>query len=113
MSILINLLVSGLAVFVTAYILPGVMIDGFLTALIVAVVMGVVNMFIKPIIQIISLPITVVTLGLFSFIINVLLIMFVDFLVTGFTIDGFLWALVFGVVLWMVQVVLNTVIGSK
>jgi putative membrane protein len=103
MSIIINLLISGLAVFVSAYILPGVSVTGFGSALVAAVVLGIVNAFIKPVISIFALPITVLTLGLFSIVINGLLVLLVSAIVPGFDVDGFLWAIVFAFVLSLIN----------
>lgn len=109
MSIIINLLLNGLAVFITSYILQaGVRVDGFVTALIVAVVLALVNTFIKPIIHIFALPLTVVTLGLFSIVINALMILLVDAIIPGFEVSGFLWALIFSFILSLI----NSVLGS-
>ncbi len=103
MSIIINLLISGLAVFVSAYILPGVSVTGFGSALVAAVVLGIVNVFIKPVISIFALPITILTLGLFSIVINGLLVLLVSAIVPGFDVDGFLWAIVFAFVLSLIN----------
>lgn len=103
MSIIINLLISGLAVFVSAYILPGVSVTGFGSALVAAVVLGIVNAFIKPVISIFALPITILTLGLFSIVINGLLVLLVSAIVPGFDVDGFLWAIVFAFVLSLIN----------
>jgi putative membrane protein len=110
MGMIINLIVSAVAVYLTAYILPGVAVDGWISALVAALVLGVVNTFIKPIIKIIALPITVITLGLFSVIINGLLILLVAAVVPGFSVNGFLWALIFGVILWLVNSVLHSLV---
>ena len=103
MNFLLKLLVNGLAVFITGYILQGVHIDTFFTALIVAVVLGVINVFLKPILFILTLPVNIMTLGLFTFILNALLIMLTTTLVPGFTVDNFLWALLFSLVLSLVN----------
>lgn len=108
MGIIINLLINGLGVFIASYLLrPNVSVDGFVTALIVAVVLGLVNTFIKPIISIFALPLTVITLGLFSLVINALMILLVDALISGFTVNGFIWALVFSFVLSLINSVLQ------
>lgn len=107
MKIIINLLVSALSVFLAAFILPGVSVSGFLPALVAAVVLGVMNVFIKPIIGLLTLPITLLTFGLFALVINGVLVMVVGYLVDGFTVDGFLWAIVFAVVLSLVSWFLN------
>lgn len=103
MSILINWLVSGLAILVTAYLLPGVHVLSFTSALVAAVVLGVINAFIKPILIILTLPINILTLGLFTFVINALVIILTANLVPGFKVDGFWWALAFSVVLSLIN----------
>lgn len=113
MGIIVNLIISTVAVYITAFLLPGVQISGWITALIVAIILGLVNTFIKPIIQLVALPITLLTLGLFSVILNGLLILLVAAIIPGFTIVSFLWALAFGIVLWLVNLVLDTFTGSK
>jgi putative membrane protein len=103
MGILINWLVSGLAILVSAYILPGVHVSSLAAALVTAVVLGVVNAFIKPILVILTLPITILTLGLFTLVINALLILLTAKLVPGFQVDGFLWAVIFSIVLSLIN----------
>lgn len=109
---LINLLIAGAAVFLSAYLLPGVTVDSFVTALIAAVVLGLVNAFIKPFIMLLTLPINVLTLGLLGIIINALMVLLVDMVVPGFTVDGFLWAIIFGVVLAIVNGILGALAGE-
>ena len=106
MQILINLLVSTIAVIASAYILPGVHVESFFTAVVVAIVLGVINAFIKPVLVILTLPVTVVTLGLFLLIINALIILLVSAVVPGFKVDGFWWALIYSIVLSLVSTVL-------
>jgi putative membrane protein len=109
MALLINWLISALAVLSVAYILPGVNVDSFTTALVVALVLGIVNAILKPILVILTLPITILTLGLFTFVINALLIMLTSKLVPGFMVDGFLWALIFSVALSVVNSFLHQI----
>ncbi len=99
MSLLIRLVLSGLAVVVGAYILPGVNVDGFLTAVVVAVILALLNVTIKPLLVILTIPLTVVTLGLFLLVINSLIILLADWIVPGFEVDGFWWALLLSLVL--------------
>ncbi len=99
MKILVHILVSAIAVFVAARILPGVKVDGFTTALIVAVVLGAVNAIVRPILFILTLPINILTLGLFTFVIIGLCVELVAKLVPGFSVASFWWALAFGLVL--------------
>jgi len=108
MKFLMNLLIRGMAVFITAYLLPGVIVANFWTAIMVAVVLGLVNMVIKPILIILTLPITILTLGIFALIINALMILLVSALVPGFTVKSFAWALLFSLVLSLVSSFLHT-----
>ncbi|MBI3980866.1 phage holin family protein [Candidatus Microgenomates bacterium] len=103
MKVLINLFISSLAVFITGYLLPGIKIDSFTTAVVVAVVLGVVNIFLKPILVLLTLPLTILTLGLFQFVINAFLILLVSYLVSGFTVANFWWALLFSLVISLVS----------
>jgi putative membrane protein len=106
--IFLNLIVSAIAVLISAYILPGVKVDGFLTAIVVAVILGAVNMFIKPIFVLLTLPLTILSLGLFYFVINALMILLVSSLVPGFKVSGFLYALLFSLVLSIVSSFLHS-----
>lgn len=108
MSILLNWLLSALAIIVAAYLLPGVKVDSFVTALVVAVVLGVINAFLKPILLFLTLPITILTLGLFSLVINALLVMLSAAIVPGFVVDGFWWALIFSILLSFINAFLHS-----
>jgi putative membrane protein len=103
MEIIISWLVYSLAIVVTAYILPGVHVDSFGTALITALVLGIINALLKPILLLLTLPINILTLGLFTLVINALLILLVASIVTGFKVDGFWWALLFSIILSFVS----------
>ena len=107
MDIIINLFIKSLAVLITAYLLPGVKLDSFFTAMLVAVVLGIVNSIIKPIIVILTLPVNIVTLGLFTFVINGLMVVLTASIVPGFKIDGFGQAVLFSVILFIVNWFLN------
>ena len=113
MRILINWILSALAVFAAAYILPGVQVANFTTALVVALVMGIINAFIKPILLILTLPINILTLGLFTFILNAVLILVVTKIVPGFTVDGFFWALILSIVLAAINFFLHSLNPAK
>ncbi|SKC75179.1 phage holin family protein [Ohtaekwangia koreensis] len=99
MNGIVRFLLSGLAVLLTAYLMNGVHVDGYGYALLVAAVLALANMVVKPILIIFTIPITIFTLGLFLLVINALIIMLVDYLVPGFRVDGFWWALAFSLVL--------------
>lgn len=108
MHALISILLSTVAVLVTAYILPGIHVSSFLTALAVAVVMAIINSLILPLLLLITLPINILTLGLFTFVIIAGCVMLASAIVPGFVVDGFLWALAFGVVLSVVNFFLHS-----
>ena len=105
-----SLLINAIAVFVTAKILPGVYIDSFVTALVVAIVLGVINTFLKPVLLLLTLPVTILTLGLFTFVINALLVLLAATLVSGFHVKNFLWALLFSLVLSLVNSILQSLV---
>lgn len=113
MSTVINLLLSTLAVLVTTYLIPGVDVDSFWVAVVVAVVLGLVNAFVRPVVSLLTLPVNVLTLGLFSFVITALMVMLTGALVPGFIVTGFVPALLFGVVESLVSWVLFAVMPDK
>ncbi len=99
-----RLLISGLAIFACAYLIPGVSVNSFWTAFLVAIVVALLNIFVKPGLIFLSLPITVLTLGLFTLIIDTAVLFMVAYIVPGFRIDTFLTGLLFALV--------NSVISS-
>ncbi|HEX5172463.1 MAG TPA: phage holin family protein [Cyclobacteriaceae bacterium] len=100
MNSIIRFLLSGLAVLLTAYLLPGVSVEHYGYALLVAVVLSLANLIIKPILVFLTIPITIVTLGLFLLVINAVIILLVDYLIpSGFEVNGFWWALAFSLIL--------------
>jgi len=103
MKTLINWLVSTLTIIITSYLLPGVHLASFTAALVTAVVLGIINLFVKPFIIILTLPINILTLGLFTLVINAFLILLASSLVPGFKVDGFWWALLFSIVLSIIN----------
>jgi putative membrane protein len=112
MNFLIRILITALVTFGLSYLLDGVHIDAFTTALILALVLAVLNALVKPILIILTLPITILTLGLFLLVINALIIMLGDRFIDGFKVDGFWWALLFSVLLSVVSSILYSV-GKK
>jgi putative membrane protein len=99
MNIILRIIISAVVAFALSYILDGVHIQSFITALILAVVLGILNLFVKPILVILTLPITIFTFGLFLFVINALIILLAAKFVNGFRVDGFWWALLFSLLL--------------
>jgi len=110
MSLLVHWLVRAVAIIITAYLLPGVRLSGFLAALVTALVLGLVNTFIKPLLLLLTLPLNILTLGLLTFVINALLILLTSSLVPGFAVAGFWWALLFSLVLSVVNYALSLMV---
>ena len=102
-TLVIRTIVSGLIVMLLANILPGIHVDSFLTSVWVAIVLAVLNMFIKPLIIILTIPITIITLGLFLLVINALIILLCEQIVGGFHVKTFWSALLFSVILSFIQ----------
>ena len=103
---------TAVAVLVAAYILGGVDVDNTLTALIVAIILGLLNSFIKPILIILTIPITIVTLGLFLLVINIIIVKLADSLVPGFSVDSWIAALLFSLIVSIVSSVIEALIGT-
>lgn len=103
MKLFIHWVISAIAIGVAAYLIPGVHVTTILAALILAVVLGIINIFFKPIVTLITLPINILTLGIFSLVVNALLIMLAGMIVPGFTVDGFWPAFFFAIVLSLVN----------
>ncbi|MBM6498905.1 MAG: phage holin family protein [Flavobacterium sp.] len=103
MKLIIRLLVTAILVVILSYIIKGIQVDGFLTALTVAIVLGLLNLFVKPILVVLTLPVTIFTLGLFYLVINAAMILLCDHFVDGFKVDTFWTALIFSIVLSLSQ----------
>jgi putative membrane protein len=99
---LLNWIVTALAIGIAAYLIPGIEVT-LVGALVLAVVLGIINVFLKPIINLLTLPLNILTLGLFSLVVNALLIMLAGQIVPGFTVDGFWTAFLFGIVVALVS----------
>ncbi|MEY4723499.1 MAG: hypothetical protein RLZZ324_1012 [Candidatus Parcubacteria bacterium] len=109
MAILARWIISALAILAAAYFIPGVTVAGFGTALVVALVLGVVNAFIRPILLVLTLPVNILTLGLFTFVINALMILLVSQIVPGFHVSGFWVAMLFSIALGLVSMLIFAV----
>ena len=112
-NFLIRLILSALAVFICATVLPGAHVEGFLIAIVVAAVLAILNVLVKPVLVILTIPITIVTLGLFLLVINTLLVLLSDWLIPGFTVDNFWWALIFSILLSIINSVFGGLKESK
>ncbi|BAZ20615.1 hypothetical protein NIES4073_14910 [Kalymmatonema gypsitolerans NIES-4073] len=106
-NFLLTWVVAAVSLLLTAYIVPGFTFDTFGTAAIAALILGLVNAFVRPVLFILTLPLTIVTLGLFLFVVNALMLWLVGFLVPGFIVAGFLPALLASVVLTLVSTLLG------
>lgn len=105
MRFIIHLLISTVAVMLTAWLLPGAHVSSFWSALIVALILAVLNAFLKPVLVFLTLPITVLTLGIFLLVINAALIGLASALVDGFMVDGFWWAVLFSLILSIISAI--------
>ena len=110
MSFLAHWLIYAVAIVITAYLLPGVRLSGFFAALVTALVLGLINTFIKPLLLLLTLPLNILTLGLLTFVINALLILLTSAIVPGFVVTGFWWALGFSLVLSIMNYALSSIV---
>jgi len=108
MNIIGKLLIRTLAVLITAYLLPGVELEGLWTALVVVVVLGLFNILVKPIIIVLTLPVNILTLGLFTLVINGLLVLLTSLMVKGFMVDSLWTGLLFSLLLTIINWFLNS-----
>jgi len=110
MKFIIKLLLNALAVVVLSKVLNGVSVDSYTTAIIVAAVLSVLNLLVKPFLILLTLPITIVTLGLFLLVVNALIILLADNLIDGFTVDGIWTAILFSILLSILQSILHSLL---
>ena len=113
MKLIIKIFLLGLAVLITSYVLPGATVQSYLTAVWVGVLIAFVNATLGFILKILTLPLSIITLGLFAFLINVCMLMLVDNLVTGFALNGFLTAVFFAIILSLVNMLLFSVLDKE
>lgn len=103
---ILRILLSALAVVILSKVLPGIGVDSYTTAIIVAVVLSLLNFLVKPLLIIFTLPVTIVTFGLFLLIINAIIILMADYFVAGFYVSSIWWALLFSLLLSFLQSIL-------
>lgn len=109
MYFLLEWLIGAISIAIAAYLLPGVTVEGIVAALITALVIGLINAFVRPALILLTLPINFFTLGLFTFIVNAGLIMLASAIVPGFAVANFWWALAFSLVLSMITYALGKI----
>ena len=107
MSWITKLLLNAVALIIASYLLPGVEVENFYDAVILAIVLAILNALVKPLLIIVTIPITLITLGLFLFCINAIILLIADKLVDGFDVDGLWWAFL----LSLVMSILNSIFG--
>lgn len=113
MNLIISLLVTAAVAYFLPYVLPGIHFEGFTTAIVFAIVLGVLNLIVTPILKILGLPLTIITLGLFSLVINALVVLIADYFIDGMSIDGFWWAFIFSIALSLITSLLNSILTSS
>jgi putative membrane protein len=107
MKFIIEILLGGLAVAIAAYLIPGVVVDNFLTAIVAGLLLGFVNATIGTVLRILTFPINFITLGLLSFLITVGMVLLVDHLIKGFDTSGFFSAMIFAIVLSLLKMIFS------
>ena len=112
MKLLLRILITSTLVMFISYLMKGVVVDEFSTALIVAIVLGLLNFFVKPVLVLFTLPVTVFTLGLFLLVINAIIILMCDHFVDGFDVNGFWTALFFSIILSLSQSLVYQLTGE-
>ncbi len=112
MGLIIRLLVTAAVAFGLTYVLEGVHIQSFGTAIVFAIVLGILNIIVKPILKILGFPLTVITLGLFSLIINAAVVYLADYFIDGMQIDTFWWALIFSILLSILTSLLSGIFSG-
>ncbi len=110
MQLIFNWAVFSLAIGASAYLLPGVMVETAGAAIIAALVIGLINAFLKPVLIILTLPINLLSLGLFTFVINASLIMMAASLVNGFSVESFWWALLFSLIVSFIASIISKIL---
>ncbi len=113
MNFILNIIVTSVAVLLVANFLPGVYVDTFTTSLLVAIVLAFMNSIVKPILTVLTIPITIMSLGLFLIVINGVIILMTDKLIDGFEVKGFWWALLFSFILSITTGILNMLVGNN
>lgn len=113
MNWIVKILLSAISVIIASYILRGVHVDGFLTAIIIALVISILNFFIRPILVVLTIPITIVTFGLFLLVVNAIIVLLAEVLITGFVVDGLGWAILFSLIVSFVNYLLGVQQISK
>jgi putative membrane protein len=112
-NLVVRWLIAALTLLVVTKLVPGFVVDSFYAALVVAIVLGLINAVIRPVLLLITLPINLLTLGLFTFVVNALMLQLAATIVKGFEVDGFGAALIGAVVMWLIGALVERMAGDK
>lgn|SRR5690606_17737968 len=112
MGLLLVWILNAIALLIVAYVLPGVTVSSFGSALIAALVLGLLNTLVKPLLVLLTLPVTIVTLGLFLLVLNALVFWFAGSILKGFQVSGFWWAMLGAIVYSVVSGLLSRLLGQ-
>src|SRR5690554_2228830 len=110
MGLILVWILNAVALLIVAYILPGISVASFGSALIAALVLGLLNTLVKPVLVFLTLPITIITLGLFLLVLNALVFWFVGSILSGFKVEGFWWALIGALLYSIISGLLSTLL---
>ncbi|MEL6810084.1 MAG: phage holin family protein [Bacteroidota bacterium] len=110
MKLILKTLLTAAAVLILAYVLPGVGVASYWSAIIVAVVLSLLRIFVKPVLVVLTFPITVITLGLFLLVINAIIILLADYFIDGFAVKNIWWAILFSLLLSFLQSILHSML---
>jgi putative membrane protein len=113
MGLLLKWFIMAASIVIAAYFIPGVRVGSFFSALWVALFLGIVNILVRPVLIFITLPINILTLGLFTFVINAVLILLASSVIKGFEVAGFWWALLYSIVLSAVNYIINLMVRPR
>ncbi|CAD7797691.1 hypothetical protein CHRY9390_00211 [Chryseobacterium aquaeductus] len=112
MNLIFRLLITAIVAFLLTKLLPGVHFDGFSTAIIFAIVLGLLNLIVKPVLSLFGLPLTIITLGFFALVINALIILIADYFIDSMVVDGFWWAFLFSILLSIITSLANSMMSD-
>jgi len=112
MKLLLKWFIMAASIVIAAYFIPGVKVGSFMSAIWVALFLGIVNVLVRPLLIFITLPINILTLGFFTFVINAVLILLASTVIKGFEVSGFWWAVLYGIVLSAINFLLNLIVQT-
>ncbi|KQR91093.1 hypothetical protein ASG01_14510 [Chryseobacterium sp. Leaf180] len=112
MNLIFRLLITAIVAILLTRILSGVHFDSFGTAIIFAIVLSLLNLIVKPVLSLFGLPLTIITLGFFSLVINALIILLADYFIDSMQVDGFWWAFIFSILLSFITSLANSMLND-